>query len=47
MTLIARYEWVILELLLLGALLWELARIRRAVRRDRAEKAAREANPTP
>lgn len=44
----AKFEWIIIELVVLAALLWELASIRRAVKRDRAAaKAARESQPKP
>ncbi len=36
---LAHWEWLIIELLVLGMLLFELVKIRRAVRRDRAAKA--------
>lgn len=42
---LARWEWLIVELLVLGLLLFELVRIRRAVRRDRAAKAAKAPPP--
>jgi hypothetical protein len=31
-----RFEWIIVELLVLGLLVFELARTRRAIRRDKA-----------
>ena len=38
-----RWEWLIIEALVLGLLVWELLRTRRAIRRDRA--AAKERPP--
>ncbi len=38
---LAGFEWIIIELLVLGVLIWQLVSIRRAVRRDR-EAAAQE-----
>jgi hypothetical protein len=40
----ARWEWIIVELLVLGLLVWELARTRRSIRQDKqaAEQAKRE-----
>ena len=32
------YEWIILEVLFLGLLVWELVRTRRAIRRAKAEE---------
>ena len=35
----ARYEWIIMELGVVALLVWELFSVRRAIRRDKAEKA--------
>lgn len=35
MSTIGQYEWGILFLVLIGALLWELRNVRRAIRRDK------------
>ncbi len=35
MTSIGQYEWGILFLILIGVLVWELMRTRRAIRRDK------------
>ena len=43
---LARFEWVIVELIVMGLLIWQFVSIRRAVRRDR-EEAARQAQTTP
>jgi hypothetical protein len=40
----ARYEWIIIEVLVLGLLLWQLVSIRRAIRADR-EKQRRDTTP--
>jgi hypothetical protein len=37
---LARYEWIIIELLVLGLLVAELISVRRAIRRDRAARDA-------
>jgi hypothetical protein len=33
----ARWEWIIMELLALGALVWELISVRRSIAKDKAE----------
>lgn len=38
---LARFEWILIEIIVLGLLLWQWVSIRRAVRRDR-EAAAKE-----
>ncbi len=40
------YEWIILEVGFLGLLVWELVRVRRDIRRSRAERAP-EPGPRP
>ena len=40
-TVVARWEWIIVELIVLAALVAELVSVRRSIRRDRA-KALRE-----
>jgi hypothetical protein len=37
-----KFEWIIVELLVLGLLVFELVRTRRAIRRDKAEQARRD-----
>jgi len=39
---LSRYEWGIIELILLGLLVWEWVRIRRTIRRDREARARKE-----
>jgi len=34
----AKWEWIIVELLVLAALVWELVRIRLIIRRDKARE---------
>jgi hypothetical protein len=36
---LARFEWILIELIVLGLLIWQFVSIRRAVRRDREEAA--------
>ena len=36
-----RWEWIILEVLFLGMLVWELLSVRRSIKRARAEEAAK------
>jgi hypothetical protein len=33
---VARYEWILIELLVLGILVWQLISVRRLVRKDKA-----------
>ena len=42
---IANFEWIIIELLVLGVVVWELVKTRRMLRRSRAEQAARRQEP--
>ena len=46
---LARFEWILIELIVLGVLIWQCVSIRRAVRRDReaAAKARQDAAPEP
>ncbi len=37
---VGRYEWIILELLFLGVLVYELVSVKRSLRKDRAAAAA-------
>ncbi len=39
----AKWEWIIIELLVLGALVWELMRTRRMIRADKAKAKTDEA----
>jgi len=32
---LARFEWILIEVLVLGILVWQLVSVRRAIRRDR------------
>ncbi len=41
----ARWEWAIVELIVLAALLAELVSVRRSIKRDRAAQAARAPEP--
>ncbi len=41
----ARWEWIIMELLALGFLVWELVSVRRSIAKDR--QAARDSPPPP
>jgi hypothetical protein len=43
---LAQWEWLLIELLVLGVLVWELWSLRRSQRRDR-EAAAHEREPPP
>lgn len=43
----ARWEWLIIELLVLGLLVVELVRTRRAIRRDRQAAARKAADRAP
>jgi hypothetical protein len=36
---LARFEWILVELLVLGVLVWQLVSVRRAIRADRAKRA--------
>jgi hypothetical protein len=38
---LARFEWILIEAIVMGVLIWQLVSIRRAVRRDR-EAAAKD-----
>jgi hypothetical protein len=42
-----KFEWIIVELLVLGLLVFELVRTRRAIRLDKAAQAAKREPPTP
>lgn len=35
---LARYEWIIVELIVLGVLVWQLVSVRRGIRADREKK---------
>jgi hypothetical protein len=39
----AKWEWIIVELLVLGLLVWEWLRIRRTIRADKAKANANDA----
>ncbi len=40
----ARFEWILIELIVLGLLIWQVVSIRRAVRRDRQAAAKEKQN---
>ena len=42
---VVQFEWLIILLIGLAFLVWELVRVRRMIRRDREEAAAREPRP--
>lgn len=47
MAAIAQWEWVILELLFLGVLVYELISVRRSIRRAKQEEATKDPNAPP